>query len=46
MSIVQEFQKPDLFITFTTNPNWKEIQENLFENQTAYFVIFFFEIHC
>ena len=36
MSIVQELQKPDLFITFTTDPNWKEIQDNLFENQTAY----------
>ena len=36
MSIVQEFKKPDLFITFTTNPKWFEIEENLFENQTAY----------
>ena len=35
-SIVQEFKKPDLFITFTTNPEWKEIMENLPENQTAH----------
>ena len=35
-AIVQEFCKPDLFITFTTNPHWREIEENLFENQTAY----------
>ena len=25
---------PDLMITFTTNPNWREIQENLAPNQT------------
>ena len=25
---------PDLFVTFTTNPNWKEIQENLAPGQT------------
>ena len=29
MSIVRTFGKPDLFITFTCNPQWKEIQENL-----------------
>ena len=35
MSIVREFGKPDLFITMTCNPNWQEIQENLFEGQKA-----------
>ena len=25
---------PDLMVTFTTNPNWREIQENLAPNQT------------
>ncbi len=35
--IVLEFKKTDLFIiTFTANPEWKEITENLLENQTAY----------
>jgi hypothetical protein len=29
MTIVRNFGKPDLFITFTANPQWKEIQENL-----------------
>ena len=36
MSIIQAYKKPDLFITFTCNPKWKEITDNLFENQTAY----------
>lgn len=26
MAIVRKFGKPDLFITFTCNPNWIEIQ--------------------
>ena len=26
---------PDLFVTFTTNPNWREIQENLQPGETA-----------
>ena len=29
MSIVRTYGKPDLFITFTCNPKWKEILENL-----------------
>ena len=33
MSIVRTFGKPDLFITFTCNPKWDEILENL--NGTA-----------
>ena len=35
MSIVRKFGKPDLFITFTCNPNWPEIKEQLLYNQTA-----------
>uniref|UniRef100_A0A914Z2E1 Helitron helicase-like domain-containing protein n=1 Tax=Panagrolaimus superbus TaxID=310955 RepID=A0A914Z2E1_9BILA len=34
MAIVRRFGKPDLFITMTCNPNWKEILENLLEGQT------------
>ena len=30
MAIVRKFGKPDLFITVTCNPNWREIVENLF----------------
>ena len=33
MSVVREFGKPDLFITFTCNPKWPEIQEALLPNQ-------------
>ena len=29
MAIVRKFGKPDFFVTFTCNPNWKEIQDNL-----------------
>ena len=29
MAIVRKFGKPDLFITMTCNPHWKEITENL-----------------
>jgi hypothetical protein len=35
MCIVRAFGKPDLFITFTCNPNWKEIRENLGVNELA-----------
>ncbi|MCP3668651.1 MAG: hypothetical protein GY696_40250, partial [Gammaproteobacteria bacterium] len=35
MAIVRKFGKPDLFITFTANPKWREIRENLLPNQTA-----------
>ncbi|RCN31185.1 hypothetical protein ANCCAN_23039 [Ancylostoma caninum] len=34
MSIVARYGKPDLFITMTCNPQWKEIQEALFPGQT------------
>ncbi len=36
MTIVQSFRKPDLFITFTCNPKWPEITDNLFLSQSAY----------
>ena len=35
MSIVRNFGKPDLFITFTCNPQWPEIQSALLPGQTA-----------
>lgn len=35
MSYVRNYGKPDLFITFTCNPNWPEIKENLFYGQKS-----------
>ncbi|XP_074099928.1 uncharacterized protein LOC141528005 [Cotesia typhae] len=35
MAIVRKFRKPDLFITMTCNPKWREISENLLPGQTA-----------
>ena len=35
MSIVRKKGKPDLFITFTCNPNWIEITDALLPGQTA-----------
>ena len=35
MTIIQKFKKPDLFITFTTNPKWPEITRELFPGQKA-----------
>ena len=35
MTICQNFGKPDLFLTMTCNRNWKEITENLNENENA-----------
>lgn len=35
MCIVRKYGTPDLFITMTTNPNWREIQENLLPGQQA-----------
>ena len=35
MAICREYHKPDFFITMTCNPNWKEIQDQLLEGQTA-----------
>ena len=31
--MVREFGKPDLYITFTCNPKWKEITDNVREYQ-------------
>lgn len=33
MALVRKFGKPDLFLTMTCNPNWKEIRENLLPGQ-------------
>ncbi|KAG2191246.1 hypothetical protein INT47_012402 [Mucor saturninus] len=35
ISIVRRFGKPDFFITFTCNPTWPEIQNELLYGQTA-----------
>ncbi|CAL8129145.1 unnamed protein product [Orchesella dallaii] len=35
MTMVSVFGKPDLFITFTCNPKWREIQEQLKPGETA-----------
>jgi hypothetical protein len=35
MARVRKFGKPDLFITFTCNPKWKEITDTLLPGQTA-----------
>ncbi|KAK8811535.1 hypothetical protein WA158_003269 [Blastocystis sp. Blastoise] len=36
MTIVRYYGKPDYFITFTCNPKWKEIVDNLYPNQEAW----------
>ena len=33
MGIVRKFGKPDLFITMTCNPNWREIRDHLLPGQ-------------
>ena len=35
LSIVRRFGKPDLFVTFTCNPSWPEIKDNLLNGQKA-----------
>ena len=35
MAMVRRYGKPDIFITFTCNPSWREITENLFHKQRA-----------
>jgi len=37
MCIVREYGKPDLFVTFTCNPKWKEITEEIGEGEHSYF---------
>lgn len=34
MAMVGKYGKPDLFITFTCNPNWREIREELLPGQS------------
>lgn len=31
LTFVRKYQRPDLFVTFTTNPKWDEITFNLYE---------------
>ncbi|XP_027088739.1 uncharacterized protein [Coffea arabica] len=33
MSLVQKYGKPDIFLTMTCNPAWKEIQDNLKDHE-------------
>ena len=35
MCLVTHFGKPDLFMTFTANPNWEKIITALFKGQTV-----------
>ena len=35
MAIISKYHKPDLFITFTCNPKWQEIQQELYPGQKA-----------
>ena len=35
MAIIRHFGRPTLFITFTANPKWKEITDELFLGQSA-----------
>ena len=36
MAIVRKFGKPDIFITFTADPNWDEIKKELPSNMESY----------
>ena len=33
--LIKKYGKPGLFITFTCNPKWREITENLYPGQTV-----------
>ena len=35
MAICRKYRKPDFFITFTCNPNWEEITNELREGETV-----------
>merc|ERR1712002_882968 len=35
MALVAKYGKPDLFLTFTCNPKWREVTENLLPGQTS-----------
>lgn len=36
MTFVRKFGRPDLFITFTCNPEWPEIKNELFQDQMSF----------
>jgi hypothetical protein len=36
MTYVRKFGRPDLFITFTCNPEWPEIKNELFQGQKSF----------
>jgi hypothetical protein len=36
MALVQKYDKPDVFLTMTCNPNWDEITQNLYPSQSAH----------
>ena len=36
MAIVQYFGRPSLFLTFTANPRWEEIERELLPGQQAF----------
>ncbi|GAA0152343.1 hypothetical protein LIER_10849 [Lithospermum erythrorhizon] len=36
MTLVQEFGRPDIFLTMTCNPNWLEIKEHLQPGEDAH----------
>ncbi|XP_057290338.1 uncharacterized protein LOC130613035 [Hydractinia symbiolongicarpus] len=36
MAVIGKFGKPDFFLTFTCNPKWREITENLFAGQRTH----------
>ena len=35
MAVIKKYGKPDLFITFTCNPKWREAVENLNPGESA-----------
>ena len=35
MIYVRTYGRPDLFVTFTCNPSWPEITDNIFPGQAA-----------
>ena len=35
MAMIKKYGKPDLFSTFTCDPKWREIIENLYPGQTT-----------
>ena len=35
MAIVAKFRKPDLFLTFTCNPQWPEIKQSVIRNKNG-----------